>query len=67
MEEVLAYVAAGLAGLWGVSHAIPTRVVVGGFAQISTDNRRIPVRERINICPALLTCSAVLLLIAGLA
>ncbi len=32
MEEVFAYVAAGLVGLWGVAHAIPTRAVVAGFA-----------------------------------
>jgi hypothetical protein len=45
MEEVLAYLAAGLVGLWGVSHAIPTRAVVAGFGEISTDNRRVLVQE----------------------
>lgn len=45
MDAVLALVAAGLVGLWGVAHAIPTRAVVAGFADISTDNRRVLVQE----------------------
>ncbi|MET9395326.1 hypothetical protein ABZY20_33760 [Streptomyces sp. NPDC006624] len=45
MEYVLAYIAAGLVGLWGVSHAVPTRSVVAGFGEISTDNRRVLVQE----------------------
>lgn len=45
MEYVLAYIAAGLVGLWGVSHAVPTRSVVTGFGEISTDNRRVLVQE----------------------
>ena len=45
MEEVLAYVAAGLVGLWGLSHAIPTRAVVAGFGQISADNCLVLVQE----------------------
>ncbi|MEU5509065.1 hypothetical protein ACFTZ8_10245 [Streptomyces fungicidicus] len=45
MEEVLAYMAAGMVGLWGVSHAIPTRAVVAGFGEISTDSRRALVQE----------------------
>ncbi|MFF0428176.1 hypothetical protein ACFYUJ_27725 [Streptomyces sp. NPDC004520] len=47
MEEVLAYVAAGLVGLWGISHAIPPRAVVSGFGETSTDNHRILVQERL--------------------
>ncbi|WP_159769765.1 hypothetical protein [Streptomyces sp. HM190] len=45
MEDVLAYVAAGLVGLWGVSHAVPTRAVVAGFGEISADSRRVLVQE----------------------
>ncbi|WP_432118789.1 hypothetical protein [Streptomyces sp. bgisy032] len=45
MEDVLACIAAGLVGLWGVSHAVPTRSVVAGFGEISTDNRRVLVQE----------------------
>ena len=39
MAEVLAYVAAGVVFLRGVSHIIPTRQVVAGFGDISQDNR----------------------------
>jgi hypothetical protein len=45
MREVLAYVAAGLVGLWGVAHAVPTRQVVAGFGPITVDNRRVIVQE----------------------
>jgi hypothetical protein len=45
MNEVLAYVAAGLVGLWGVAHAVPTRQVVAGFGPITVDNRRVIVQE----------------------
>lgn len=45
MREVLAYVAAGLVGLWGVAHAIPTRRVLAGFGPISVDNRRVLLQE----------------------
>ncbi|MBO8184118.1 hypothetical protein [Streptomyces spirodelae] len=45
MAEVLAYVAAGLVLLWGVSHAIPTRGVVAGYGELTADNRRILVQE----------------------
>lgn len=45
MGEVLAYAAAGLVGLWGVSHAIPTRAVVAGFGKISADNHHVLVQE----------------------
>jgi len=45
MAEVLAYVAAALVGLWGVSHAVPTRQVVAGFEPTAVDNHRIIVQE----------------------
>lgn len=43
--EVLAYVAAALIALWGVSHAVPTRQVVKGFEPITVDNRRVLTQE----------------------
>jgi hypothetical protein len=43
--QVLAYAAAGLIGLWGIAHAVPTRQVVAGFAPITTGNRRILLQE----------------------
>ena len=45
MSEALAYVAAGIVLLWGISHIIPTREVVAGFGDISTDNRHIITME----------------------
>jgi hypothetical protein len=45
VSDVLAYVAAGLVGLWGVAHAIPTPQVVAGFEPITPDNRRVLVQE----------------------
>jgi hypothetical protein len=45
MAELLAYLAAGLVGLWGVAHAIPTRRVVAGFGPITVDNRRVLLQE----------------------
>lgn len=43
--EVLAYIAAATVALWGVSHVVPTRRVVAGFAPINADNRRVLVQE----------------------
>jgi hypothetical protein len=45
VSEVIAYVAAGLVGLWGVAHAVPTRQVLAGFAPITIDNRRVVLQE----------------------
>jgi len=45
MRDVLAYVAAGIVFLWGVSHIIPTKQVVAGFGDISRDNRHIITME----------------------
>jgi len=45
MSAALAYVAAGIVFFWGVSHIIPTREVVAGFGDISTDNRHIITME----------------------
>ena len=45
MSEVLAYAAAGILVLWGVSHAIPTKQVVAGFGDIGLDNRQVITME----------------------
>lgn len=45
MSEALAYVAAGIVFLWGVSHIMPTKAVVAGFGDISEDNRQIITME----------------------
>jgi hypothetical protein len=43
--EVLGYVGASFVALWGAAHLFPTRNVVKGFGEISTDNRRIITME----------------------
>ena len=45
MNQVMLYVAAGVTGLWGVSHLFATRGAVAGFGDISADNRRIITME----------------------
>ncbi|MFH8624522.1 hypothetical protein ACH4A8_21985 [Streptomyces vietnamensis] len=65
MEEVLAYVAAGLVGLWGVSHAVPTRAVVTGFGEISTDNRRILVQEWLAEAVTMWSFAALVIVVTG--
>ena len=45
MTDALAYAAAGIVFLWGVSHIVPTRQVVAGFGDIGEDNRRIITME----------------------
>jgi hypothetical protein len=42
---VLAYLAAGLIGMWGIAHAVPTKRVMAAFAPITVDNRRILAQE----------------------
>jgi hypothetical protein len=43
--QVLAYIAAATRALWGVSHVIPTRRVVAGFAPITAANRWVLMQE----------------------
>jgi citrate synthase len=45
VSDVLAYVAAGVVGLWGVAHALPTARVVHGFSDTSRDNRLVITQE----------------------
>lgn len=45
VADVLAYVGAALVGLWGISHAAPTRRVVAGFEPTAADNHRVILQE----------------------
>ena len=45
MSDVLAWAAAAIVFMWGVSHIIPTREVVAGFGDITEDNRYIITME----------------------
>jgi hypothetical protein len=45
LDQLLVYIGAFLPFMWGVSHLFPTKNVVNGFGDISTDNRRIITME----------------------
>lgn len=45
MGAVLAYLAAGVVGLWGVAHVLPTARVVRSFSDTSRDNRFVVAQE----------------------
>jgi hypothetical protein len=47
-DEILIYIGAMLPLLWGISHLIPTRSVVRGFGEISSDNKKIIMMEWIT-------------------
>ncbi|MGZ4358209.1 MAG: hypothetical protein ACXVZW_00355 [Gaiellaceae bacterium] len=52
--DLLAILGAGVITVWGLAHIAPTRAVVAGFEQLSTDNRRILtmewVAEGVTLC-----------------
>ena len=43
--EILIYIGAALPFMWGVAHLFPTKSIIQGFGDISTDNRRIIAME----------------------
>ncbi len=45
INQLLFYVGGAITFIWGVSHLFPTRSVVKGFGEISTDNKRIITME----------------------
>ena len=45
MNQILLYIAAAITGFWGVAHLFATKVVVKGFGDLTTDNRRIITME----------------------
>ena len=44
-DLVFLYLGAALVALWGIAHLFPTKSVVEGFGDISTDNKRIITME----------------------
>ena len=59
INQVLAYIGAAFVTLWGIAHLFPTRGVVAGFGDISTDNRYIITMEWIVEGVALIFIGAV--------
>ena len=51
VNQILAYIGAGLTTLWGIAHLFPTRNVVVDFGDISEDNRHIITMEWIVLAP----------------
>lgn len=45
LNQVLIYIGSALIILWGTAHLFPTKSVVSGFGEISSDNRRIITME----------------------
>lgn len=64
MTTALLIVSAVMLAAWGIAHALATRGVVGGFAEISQDNRRVVVMEWLNESILLLFIAALLLVVA---
>ena len=44
-NQIFLYFGSGLTLIWGVAHLFPTKSVVNGFGDISTDNKRIITME----------------------
>lgn len=44
-NQILLYLGSALTVIWGVAHLFPTRSVVSGFGEISTDNKQIITME----------------------
>jgi hypothetical protein len=64
VTTALLIVSAVMLAAWGIAHALATRGVVGGFAEISQDNRRVVVMEWLNESILLLFIAALLLVVA---
>lgn len=47
-NQILLYAASALTAFWGIAHLIPTKSVVRGFGEITTDNERIITMEWIT-------------------
>lgn len=45
MNEILLYVGSAIIIIWGAAHIFPTKNIVAGFGELSTDNRRILIME----------------------
>jgi peptidoglycan/LPS O-acetylase OafA/YrhL len=66
LNSVLTATGAGICVLWGAAHVAPTRAVVAGFGDLSTDNRRILTMEWIAEGLALIFLGTLVLLVTFL-
>jgi hypothetical protein len=44
-NEALVYIGSGIIILWGIAHLIPTKNIVKGFGDISSDNKKVLAME----------------------
>jgi hypothetical protein len=45
VSQILFYIGSGITIIWGISHLFPTKSIVKGFGEISTDNKNIITME----------------------
>jgi hypothetical protein len=45
INQIFLYIGSALTMIWGIAHLFPTKSVVNGFGDISTDNKRIITME----------------------
>ncbi len=64
MNQTYLFISSGLLIFWGIAHLFPTRSVIGGFGNISADNRRIITMEWINEGITLMFIGATVLLVS---
>ena len=67
INDILLYIGAGIITLWGIAHIIPTKSIVGGFGEISEDNKKIITMESIAEGITLCFLGVLVLLVTSLA
>ena len=45
VSQILFYIGSGITIIWGITHLFPTKSIVKGFGEISTDNKNIITME----------------------
>jgi hypothetical protein len=66
VSSVLAYLSAGIVGLWGIAHVLPTARVIRGFDDTSHDNQLVITQEWIAEAMAMWFIAAVIVLVTSL-
>jgi len=66
VSSVLAYLSAGIVGLWGIAHVLPTARVVRGFDDTTHDNRLVITQEWIAEAMTMWFITAVIVLVTTL-
>lgn len=48
MNDALIYIGSAIIILWGIAHLVPTKNIIKGFGDISSDNKKILAMELIS-------------------